>query len=101
MKNTVKTIISATLLAVTTPLLVAEAVKQATYTNFVRQVQMSSGVVWDVPVGISGERNSELTVDHGGARFELWTVLSAPLTSYLLDTRYVSTYAPAADVTIT
>jgi hypothetical protein len=34
----------------------------------------------------------------GGARFELWTVRSSPLTNYLLDTRFVSAYAPSAEV---
>ena len=74
---------------------------QSLYTHFIRQVQMPSGVQWDVPVSLTGERSSHLAIDGGGARFELWTVLSSPLTSYLLDTRYVSTYAPVAEVAIT
>jgi len=69
-----------------------------TYTNFIRQVQLPSGVVWDASVLASGEQVSALPIDVGGARFELWTVLSAPLTSYLLDTRFVSAYAPTAEV---
>jgi hypothetical protein len=64
-------------------------------------VQIPSGVQWDASVAATGEQNSPLPIDDGGARFELWTVLSSPLTSYLLDTRYVSTYAPSAEVTIT
>lgn len=71
-----------------------------TYTNFIRQVQIPSGVQWDASVAASGEATSSLPIDVGGARFELWTVLSSPLTSYLLDTRYVSAYAPTAEVTI-
>ena len=71
-----------------------------TYTNFIRQVQMPSGVQWDASVAPSGEQNSMLSIDLGGARFELWTVLSSPLTSYLLDTRFVAAYLPAAEVTI-
>lgn len=74
---------------------------QAAYTNFIRQVQIPSDVQWDASVAATGEQNSPLPIDDGGARFELWTVLSSPLTSYLLDTRYVSTYAPNAEVTIT
>jgi hypothetical protein len=70
------------------------------YTNFIRQVQLPTGVQWDASVAASGEQNSSLPIDIGGARFELWTVLSAPLTSYLLDTRYVSAYAPSAEVVI-
>ena len=71
-----------------------------TYTNFIRQVQMPTGVQWDASVAASGERISALPIDLGGARFELWSVLSSPLTSYLLDTRYVSSYAPVAEVVI-
>jgi hypothetical protein len=70
------------------------------YTNFIRQVQLPSGVVWDASVPSAGVQDSPLTVDEGGARFELWTVLSTPLTTYLLDTRYVSSYTPAAEVVI-
>jgi hypothetical protein len=70
------------------------------YTNFIRQVQLPTGVVWDAAVPSSGLQDSPLPVDLGGARFELWTVLSSPLTSYLLDTRYVSSYTPAAEVVI-
>jgi hypothetical protein len=70
------------------------------YTNFIRQVQLPSGVVWDAAVASSGEKDSDLVIDEGGSRFELWTVLSSPLTSYLLDTRYVSSYTPAAEVVI-
>lgn len=70
------------------------------YTNFIRQVQLPSGVQWDATVAVNGEQNSMLPLDAGGARFELWTVLSEPLTSYLLDTRFVNAYAPAADVVI-
>lgn len=68
------------------------------YTNFIRQVQLPSGVQWDASVAATGEGNSTLSVDQGGARFELWTVLSSTQKSYLLDTRFVSAYAPSADV---
>ncbi len=71
-----------------------------TYTNFIRQVQMPTGVQWDASVTANGQRNSALPIDLGGARFELWTVLSSPPTSYLLDTKYVSAYLPAAEVAI-
>jgi hypothetical protein len=76
------------------------AVRGGEYTNFIRQVQLPTGVQWDATVAASGEQNSALPLDVGGARFELWTVLSEPLTSYLLDTRYVNAYAPAAEVVI-
>lgn len=71
-----------------------------TFTNFIRQVQMPTGVHWDASVASTGERISPLPVDLGGARFELWTIKSSPLTSYLLDTRFVSAYAPTAEVVI-
>lgn len=71
-----------------------------TYTNFIRQVSMPSGVQWDASVAASGEQLSPLSIDTGGARFELWTVLSSPLNSYLLDTRYVSSFTPVGEVVI-
>ena len=70
------------------------------YTNFIRQVQLPSGVQWDATVAATGERTSALAVDQGGARFELWTVLSASQKSYLLDSTFVSTYSPSAEITI-
>ena len=72
----------------------------AIYTNFVRQVQLPSGVLWDASVTPAGEQLSPLAINPGGARFELWTIKSDPLTVYLLDTRYVGTYVPMADVNI-
>ena len=71
------------------------------YTNFIRQVQMPSGVQWDATgIAATGSQLSPLAINPGGARFELWTVKSIPLTNYLLDTRYVGTYVPQADVVI-
>jgi hypothetical protein len=71
-----------------------------TYTNFIRQTQYPTGVVWDSTVAVSGSQQSALAIDPGGARFELWTVKSTPLTSYLLDTKYVGSYIPRAWVFI-
>ncbi|MDP3850890.1 MAG: hypothetical protein Q8Q59_10325 [Luteolibacter sp.] len=70
------------------------------YTNFVRQVQFPTKVVHDVTTLPVGEMLSPLAIDPGGARFELWTVKSDPLTVYLLDSRYVGTYVPMADIII-
>lgn len=78
----------------------SQAWAQGTYTNFIRQVQVPSGVQWDATVAATGEQASALAIDDGGARFELWTVNSSPAGSYLLDTRFVSAYAPAAEVAI-
>jgi len=72
----------------------------AAYTNFVRQIQSPSGVQWDASVAATGEQLSPLPVDSAGSRFELWTVLASPLTSYLLDTSYVGAYIPVAFVTL-
>lgn len=72
----------------------------STFTNFIRQVQSPSGVERDVSVSATGDTLSPLAIDPGGARFELWTVKATPLTSYLLDTRYVGTYVPIGQVSI-
>ena len=72
----------------------------ATYTNFLRQVQLPTEVRWDVQVPDEGEELSPLAIDPGGARFELWTIIDAPLQSHLLDEKYVSTYTPVAEVVI-
>jgi hypothetical protein len=72
----------------------------AVYTNFIRQVQLPTNVIWDLAVQPSGEVLSPLAIDPGGARYELWTVKSDPLTVYLLDTKYVGTYVPIATVNI-
>lgn len=75
-------------------------VSAQTYTNFIRQVQLPTGVQYDASVAATGEQLSSLEINPGGARFELWTVKSTPLTSYLLDTKYVGTYVPIAQVAI-
>ncbi len=79
---------------------VANGQAGAVFTNFVRQVQLPTNVIWDVSVLPTGEQLSPLAIDPGGARFELWTVKSDPLTVYLLDTKYVGTYVPMAGVVI-
>ncbi|MCW1886610.1 hypothetical protein OKA04_17865 [Luteolibacter flavescens] len=78
------------------------------FTNFIRQVQIEAGkpesqwVEWDLQnIPASGEALSPLAIDPGGARFELWTVKATnPPTQYLLDSRYVGTYVPIAQVVI-
>jgi len=72
----------------------------ATFTNFIRQVQYPSEVVWDASVASSGQQLSQLAIDPGGARFELWTVSSVGPTSFLLDSNYVGTYIPVATVAV-
>lgn len=72
----------------------------ATYTNFIRQKQLPTNVIWDLSVEPTGEQLSALAIDPGGARFELWSVKSDPFTIYLLDSKYVGTYVPMATVSI-
>jgi hypothetical protein len=43
---------------------------------------------------------SEMPIDPGGARFELWTVTSDLSAEYLLSSTYVATYMPVSTVTI-
>lgn len=78
----------------------APAASAQTYTNFIRQVQVSTGVQWDATVDYQGTQASSLEVPLGGSRFELWTMLSSPLTSYLLDNKFVGAYVPSATVAI-
>jgi len=72
-----------------------------TYTNFIRQIQMPSGVEWELSnISASGQRDSGLSVSDDGARFELWTIKSNPLTSYLLDSKFVGAYIPTSTLKI-
>lgn len=73
-----------------------------TYTNYIRQTQMPAGVTWDASdtVAASGTQLSALIINPGGARFDLWTLKSAPLTEYLLASSYVGTYIPISQIVI-
>lgn len=75
------------------------------YVNNIRQWQMPSGVSWDAESAVlaNGTRLSELAINPGGARFDLWTIKSSTvtgLTNYLLDSSYVGTYVPIASIAI-
>lgn len=71
------------------------------YTNFIRQVQLpDSGIQRDASVDAAGQQESPLEINPNGARFELHTVRTSPLQSYLLDTRYVGAYVPIAEIVI-
>lgn len=74
------------------------------FTNFVRQVQLTESgeenVEWNVEVPRDGEELSPLAIDPGGARFELHTVRSDPFEGFLLDTTYVGSYVPIAELII-
>lgn len=75
------------------------------YTNFVRQQQQTTKVVWDM-MGVSAKDSSasQLTLEAGGALFQLWTIQSATSTAaakdYLLDSKTVGAYLPTATVTV-
>ena len=81
-------------------LVLAPAASAQSFTNFIRQVQGDSGVQWDATVAYQGTQASQLEVPLAGSRFELWTLLSTPLTSYLLDTKLVGAYVPSASVAV-
>lgn len=73
-----------------------------TYTNFVRQVQLTDPVVETYLSNIlpTGVNDSPMAIKPEGARFELWTVRSTPLNSFLLQSTYVSSFVPVASVVI-
>jgi hypothetical protein len=74
--------------------------QSSAYTNFVRQVQFPGGLEYDASVNPSGSDFSQLAINPGGARFELWTVHSTTLARYLLSSSYVGTYVPVAEIVI-
>lgn len=71
------------------------------YSNFLRQTQQSTGVVWSVPVGSTGAAASPGLLEEEGALFQLWTIEQATAKEYLLDQKLVGTYLPQASVTVT
>lgn len=70
------------------------------FVNFIRQVQLPDGVVRDVDVEAEGQEYSALEINPGGARFELHTVNADLNESFLLDSKYVGSYVPVAEVLI-
>ena len=80
-------------------------VETITFTNYLRQFQMPEGTTWDASSTIvsNGSKLSDLAINPGGARFDLWTIKSSSvsgLSSYLLDSSYVGTYVPVATVAV-
>lgn len=90
------------LLLVGSPVVNAQSTS-GSYTNFIFQYQLPSEVLYQWPVAATGEAQSQLPINPGGARFELWTYnnATAPVTKYKLESRYVASYVPMATVTIT
>jgi hypothetical protein len=69
--------------------------------HFIRQHQQTTKLIWDMPVGLIGQSPSALTLENGGALFQLWAVASsAPTRDYLLDQKLVGTYLPKAEITV-
>jgi len=103
MKSPFHRLIPAALAAVLAPLASAQGTADG-YTNFIRQIQLPyepDRITRDVYVPQNGEQLSPLAINSNGAQFELHTVKASPLTSYLLDTKYVGSYVPIASVKIT
>ena len=78
----------------------AQAQTNGGYTNFIRQKQLPTGVEWDMTVVANGESQSQLAINPGGARFELWSVNTITAATYNLDSRYVGSYVPIGGVVI-
>jgi hypothetical protein len=76
--------------------------QSTTFTNFVRQTQQGSGVVWDMQnVAATGTAPSVLLLENGGSLFQLWTINQTIGKDHLLDQKLVGAYLPKADVKIT
>jgi hypothetical protein len=70
------------------------------FMNFVLQTQQTTGVVWSMPVAPQGEAPSRLSLEPGGALFQLWTIEQASAKDYLLDQKLVGAYLPSAAISI-
>lgn len=81
-------------------LLCSSTLQASEWVNFIRQTQVDSGVIWDMPVAPTGNAPSMLTLENGGALFQLWTIEQSEVQDYLLDQRLVGTYLPAAEIRI-
>ncbi|MEM1083720.1 MAG: hypothetical protein AAGI48_06320 [Verrucomicrobiota bacterium] len=71
------------------------------YVNHILQTQYPDTTTRLVYVDESGTQFSELPVDPGGSRFDLYTAKSDGSASYHLDSRFVGSYIPIANVQIT
>ncbi len=90
-------------LAATVAACCAAVAQSGNYVNFIRQTVLDTNppIYYDVQVEKQGQRVSAMPVLLAGSRYELWTVKSGSTpASHLLDTTYVSAYAPEAEITI-
>ncbi|MEM9238033.1 MAG: hypothetical protein AAGB14_14775, partial [Verrucomicrobiota bacterium] len=88
-----------------TPLILVAAMatpafSEDAWVNFIRQNQVRTGVVWDMPVDPQGNGPSALTLEEDGALFQLWTIRQSDFKDYLLDQKVVGTYLPSAEIRI-
>jgi hypothetical protein len=86
------------------PLLMTQAyasVDDPTWTNLIVQVQLPNGTPYFLNnIAATGARYSPQPILPDGARFELHTIRSEPLTTFVLQSTYVGTYVPMANVVI-
>jgi hypothetical protein len=69
--------------------------------NLIRQKQESTGIIWDLPVGLSGNTAAALPLAEGGSSFQLWSITKSKGTASLLDQKLVGAYLPKATAKIT
>ena len=70
------------------------------YNNLIYETDISSGVQW-LPSTVAdyGTKEADNAVPEGGVKYELYTMLAtSPYTSYLLDSKTVGAYFPAAEL---
>jgi len=73
-----------------------------TWGNYIRQTQLDSGIIWDMPLAtIEGRSSSPLPLEESGALFQLWTLRGSDLQDFILDQKLVGTYLPDAAIRIT
>lgn len=72
------------------------------FTNQMRQYQLPGNVDYRMQLSTaSGSDLSQMPINPGGARFELWTIKNTnPPIEYLLDEQYVGTYIPLSTISI-
>ncbi len=88
------------LIAGTVALLGSSLIARADYSSFIRQYQQSSGIDWHMPVELQGEDLSPLTIEEGGALFQLWAINLDTWQDYLIDQKLVGAYLPKGEITI-
>ncbi|RYD46930.1 MAG: hypothetical protein EOP83_28840, partial [Verrucomicrobiaceae bacterium] len=70
------------------------------YTNFIRQTQQDTGVVWNMPITAKGQAASLGVMEGKGSVFQLWTIETASAKDYLLDQKLVGAYLPVASISV-